>query len=416
MRASRSDPRPGRTSAAVAGAVASAILVLGCGGDGVPVAPDDGDGTDGDDPTPPAAWTSVAAGDGYSCATAGDGRTFCWGSRRTGRLGDGGTEGVAARPVRVVANLRPDFRLDTVAAGPDHACGLTGEGEAFCWGRSAEGQLGAEAPGRCPVADGRVDCSPRAVRAAAPLRFRALSAGGSHTCGITTDDFLFCWGSNAAGQLGVGFFGGGGTEPVAVLRAAVEVAAGALHTCAIALGTEVLCWGANGDGQLGDRTFFPRTAPTVVTIRGATGLASGARHGCVLEPAHCWGRGTEGQIGDGQTRTVPFPVSVVTERSFRVLTAGPFHTCGVATGGDALCWGGGSDGALGTGTTPEVRALPTPVAGDHSWRLLSAARRHTCGVDEAGELWCWGGNDRGQIGDGTRDDRAAPTPVAEPTG
>lgn len=404
-------PAPSPVALVVA---AAALSVAGCGGDGGPVSPGDGGGG-GPGPPPPAAWSSAAAGDGFSCATAADGRAFCWGSRRAGRLGDGGTTGLADRPVRVRAVGRTDLRLDTVVAGPDHACGLTSADEVFCWGRNDAGQLGASSRSRCPVGAGRAACSPRAIRAAPPLRFRIVSAGGAHTCGVTTDGFLFCWGSNAAGQLGVGFFGGGGTEPLAILRAVSDVAAGGLHTCAVALGTEVLCWGANGDGQLGDRTFFPRTAPTVTTIRGATSVAAGARHACVLAPAHCWGRGEEGQIGDGQRRTVPFPVRVVTDRSFASVDGGAFHTCGVAADGEALCWGSGEQGALGAGTA-DARTAPTPVAGDRAWRLLSAGRRHTCGVDAGGELWCWGDNGRGQLGDGTRIDRPAPEPVAEPAG
>lgn len=411
MRASRSRPAAGARAPAGSAAALATLLVLGCGGDGVPVvAPGD------DDAGPPAAWAAVAAGDGYSCATAVDGRAFCWGSRRTGRLGDGGTEGIADGPVRVEARFRSDLRLDTVAAGPGHACGLTGDGEALCWGRNDAGQLGVATTGRCPTGGGRIACSARAVRAAAPLRFRTLAVGGIHSCGVTVDDFLVCWGSNDAGQLGIGGFGGGGPEPRGVLRATADAAAGDLHTCALTLGTEVICWGANGDGQLGDRTFFPRTVPTTVTIRGGRAVAAGARHSCVLAPAHCWGRGTEGQIDGGSARTAPFPVRVVTDRSFELLAAGARHTCGVAGGGEALCWGAGADGALGTGGTPEIRVSPTPVAGGREWQALSAGAGHTCGVDAAGELWCWGANARGQLGDGTRRDRPAPTPVAEPAG
>lgn len=413
MRASTSSPEVRARAPAGSVAALAALLLLGCGGDGVPVvAPGDG----GDGGGPPAAWAAVAAGDGYSCAAAGDGRAFCWGSRRTGRLGDGGTEGIADRPVRVEAAFGADLRLDTVAAGPDHACGLTGDGEALCWGRNDAGQLGAATTRRCSTAAGRIDCATRAVRAAAPLRFRVVAVGGGHSCGVTIDDFLVCWGDNTAGQLGIGGFGGGGSEPRGVLRAVADVAAGALHTCALALGTEVICWGANGDGQLGDRTFFPRTVPTAVTIRGARAVAAGARHGCVLAPAHCWGRGTEGQIDGGSARTAPFPVRVVTDRSFELLAAGARHTCGVADGGEALCWGAGADGALGTGGTPEIRISPTPVAGGRRWRTLSAGAGHTCGVDAAGGLWCWGANARGQLGDGTLRDRAAPTRVSEPAG
>lgn len=406
------DARGPRRRTAVFAAAAGAALVLaaGCGTDGLPAGPGDGDGPG--DGAPPEAWAAVAAGDGFSCAVAEDGRLFCWGSRRLGRLGDGDLDGSSSRPGRVST----DLRMDTVVAGPGHACGLATDGAAVCWGRNDRGQLGTTTGRRCPTEGGSVACGPVPVRAATPLQFRSIAVGGSHTCGITVDGILFCWGDNGAGQLGVGQFGGGGPTPLAVIRGAAEVDAGELHTCALALGTEVLCWGGNGDGQLGDRTFVPRTAPVVATARGASALTAGSRHACVLAPAHCWGRGTEGQLGDGQARTAPFLVRVETDRTFRLLDAGGFHTCGVSTRDEALCWGRGEGGALGTGRTPELRTVPVPVAGDRGWRSVSAGRGHTCGIDTDGELWCWGRNVVGQLGDGTDVDRPAPAAVADPAG
>ena len=399
---------PGRGTRGAFAAAAVLLLASGCGGDGVPLRPGDG----GEEP--PSRWSAVAAGHGFTCAVAADGRAWCWGSRRAGRLGDGETGRVATLPVRVEADLRSDLRLDTVAAGPGHACGLAPDGAAYCWGRNDAGQLGTPTSRRCPTDTGSVACSARAVRAAAPFRFRWIAVGGAHTCGATPDHRLLCWGSNAAGQLGIGGFGAGGVSPRPVLPGVAVAVAGELHTCTLTRGSDVLCWGANGDGQLGDRTFVPRTAPTVATIRGATGLTAGARHACVRSPAHCWGRGGEGQIGDGERRTVPFPVRVRSERDFTLLAAGARHTCGLAAGGEALCWGDGSSGALGTGPSTGVRALPAPVVGDRVWSSLSAGGAHTCGIDAGGGLWCWGRNDRGQLGDGSREERSVPVPVGEP--
>ena len=364
---------------------------------------------------PVAEWALVAAGDGFSCGLADDGRAFCWGTRRGGALGDGETEGESAVPVRVEPDLRSDLRLDTLVAGRGHACGLTRRGTAWCWGDSRAGQVGAATPERCRDGDGRFVCSSRPRVAAGSLAFASISAGGEHTCGVTGEGLVACWGSNEAGQLGQGRLGGGGREPRAVRGFVFRtVAAGGGHTCGITGGRDVLCWGANGFGQLGDRTRLISTFPSTVTIRGADALVAGADHTCVLAPAHCWGRGDAGRLGDGSVLDAPFPVRVQGEHAFRQLEPGEAHTCGIAGDGAALCWGRGDRGALGTGSLPGARTVPVPVEGDRAWRDLGAGAGHACGVTAEGRLLCWGTNAAGQLGDGTFERRPAPVAVASP--
>lgn len=355
-------------------------------------------------------WRTAEAGDGFTCGLTREGRAYCWGARAGGVLGDGGSEGVAVRPVPVLG----DRRYDSLAVGRHHACGLTGRGEAWCWGRNARGQLGTSTSRSCTVEGDPVSCARRPVRSARPLLFAGLSAGGAHTCGVTAETRLYCWGSNEGGQLGVGVLGGATPEPRRVGVGYVFAAAGGLHTCAVDGVGNVLCWGGNGEGQLGDGSRIPRTAPSAVTIRGASSLAAGFRNSCVLAPAHCWGRGTEGQMGNGVLLDGLVPIRVETDVSFARLGVGAFHVCGVAEDGRALCWGRGAAGALGTGALPEVEARPVSVAGERRWERISAGHGHTCGVTPEGEAACWGGNASGQLGDGTRQRRPAPVRVAEP--
>lgn len=405
------DVSPGALGPAVAFLLAPVLAAAGCTeGPGLPVGTG---GADGEGPV--AAWGQVAAGDRFSCGLAADGRAFCWGTRRGGALGDGATAGDSPVPVRVEADLRSDLRFDTLVAGRGHACGLTGAGEAWCWGDSGAGQVGAASPERCRAGASRFVCSSRPRRAAGSLTFASLAAGGEHTCGVTGGGVLACWGSNEAGQLGQGVLGGGGAAPVAV-RGFVfrSVAAGGFHTCGLTGGGDVLCWGANRFGQLGDRSRLLSTFPASVTIRGGEALAAGTHHTCVLAPAHCWGRGDAGQLGAGVPGGAPFPVRVSGDAEFRQLAAGDAHTCGIAAGGDGLCWGRGDAGALGTGSAPDVRSAPTPVEGGRRWRDLAAGRDHSCGVTEGGRAFCWGANGSGQLGDGTREARAMPVEVAPP--
>ncbi len=384
-------------------------LVLAAGGcvDGVPSEPDE---EPGNGEPAPVRWRVVEAGDGYTCGLSREGRAFCWGARAAGAVGDGGSEGAADRPVRVVG----DRTYDSLAVGRHHACGLTPRGEAWCWGRNGRGQLGTPTSGSCTVEGDRLDCARQPVRAAPGLTFAGVSAGGSHTCGVTDETRLYCWGSNEAGQLGVGGLGGTTTTPQRVGVGYIRVAAGGFHTCALDGLFNVLCWGGNAHGQLGDGSRLARTAPSLVTIQGAEALTAGLRNSCLLAPAHCWGRGTEGQIGNGVLLDALVPIRVDPEATFVQLDAGGFHVCGATEGQGARCWGEGADGQLGTGETTEIEGLPVPVAGDRAWARVSAGHGHSCGVTGDGSALCWGRNDAGQLGDGSREGRAAPVPVAEP--
>jgi alpha-tubulin suppressor-like RCC1 family protein len=127
-------------------------------------------------------------------------------------------------------------------------------------------------------------------------------------------------------------------------------------------------------------------------------LALGSYHACGLTAggdAFCWGHNLAGQLGSGAMyEGGPVPVAVVGGHRFTGLTAGYDHTCGVDEAGQASCWGG--DGP----NRSDPRASPEPVPGDLAFHLLTRSRDHTCGLDGAGTAYCWGFNDSGQLGNG----------------
>jgi alpha-tubulin suppressor-like RCC1 family protein len=158
----------------------------------------------------PAA--SLTTGSEHVCTLTPDGAAYCWGDNTFGQLGDGTTTSTDT-PVRVLG----DLSFVALTGGDRHTCGLTGDGIAYCWGSNAKDALGA--------ADALDNCSDRMCSmmpapVAGGLEFASLSAGrgpgGSHTCGMTLSGKAYCWGDNAAGQLGIGLFGGTSKEPVMV--------------------------------------------------------------------------------------------------------------------------------------------------------------------------------------------------------
>jgi alpha-tubulin suppressor-like RCC1 family protein len=255
-----------------------------------------------------------------------------------------------------------------------------------------------------------------------------LSAGGFHTCAVSTAGRTYCWGDNTSGQ-----FGNGGTTPSNTATPTVEpplssVRSGRYHTCGLKRDGAALCWGYNYFGQLGEGSTEGRLAPvSVVGGLSFTEASAGNYHTCGIVSGgalYCWGGNAGGRLG---TTAAPEscaslvvscntqPVAVSGGLLFAEVAAGATHTCGITTRGAAYCWGDNTFGQLGIGRPGDLSA-PEAVLGGLVFRTISAGAGHTCGVTEAGEVYCWGSNVWGQLGDGTAPEvGVAGTPILSPT-
>ena len=363
----------------------------------------------------------VDAGARVSCGVTTHGGGYCWGNNFWGSLGSG-KGGVDATPQQPFSWPSPlpvwgGLVFTGTSAGRGSAvCGVTTNGAAYCWGMGSDGQRG---DGRGGGTGARSANTPRAVLGG--LTFTTISAGGAHTCGVTTSGVAYCWGSGLSGALGTGsfvFMYTAPTTPVAGGFSFATVSAGSGHTCGVTTSGAPYCWGSNGSGQLGDGTTTQSFGP--VSVAGGlafTTISAGGAYSCGLTTdgtAYCWGSNAHGELGDGTTAQQATPVPVAGSLHFATISAGSAHTCGVTTSGDAYCWGANPDGRLGDGTTSQA-TTPVRVAGGFAFTTVRAGDNHSCGVTTSREAYCWGANDLGQLGNGTQNATLTPVPVATGT-
>ncbi len=335
---------------------------------------------------------------------------------------------VESHAVHGAGSRRVLFGVGALVAGLGIVAGGYGNRERLAVALGdAPAARGATAAAPAAVEAPEVDATPDAPASGAFPIGRSgdvVTAGGRHSCAVTFGALLYCWGANDRGQLG----DASGTSRTVPTRVAAElqfaqVSAGASHTCAVTPGGDAYCWGDDASGQLGDGTRVRRTAPVrLVGSERYVLVQAGGASSCGLTSkgtVTCWGANDRGQLGDGsavQSRSAAGDIEWMVGGSVRGVTVGASHACALAADGRAFCWGANDRGQLGDGTTGD-RRTPAPVAGDARFIALAAGRAHTCGATAERQVLCWGENRDAQLG--ARDQRAnstVPTPAALPAG
>ena len=350
-------------------------------------------------------FTQIAAGFVHTCALASDGQVLCWGGNDYNQLGAASSTGpecggrrCSTTPVPVPGNLR----FHALSAGWVANCGITQDGQVWCWG-------GGAYDGRGYLGDGELRRATSPVRVQADSPFVSVTLGDGHSCALTRSGVAYCWGQNDLGQVGDGTrIDRAVPVRVASTHTFKQLSAGAYHVCGITTDETVMCWGDNRWGQLGagDVAYNALDAasavPTVVAGNARfRQVAAGWEHSCAIDAtgaAYCWGRNEDArQLGDGSAATHRgTPAPVATDARFTSLAAGPLATCGGTMSGGTYCWGGNYYGGLGNGDT-------SPVGVDHPVRTLGGpfiaiaiGQGHTCGIEADALVHCWGDRTAGQ--------------------
>jgi len=356
-------------------------------------------------------WLDVATGVWHTCGIKANpsisepvaGQIWCWGDNYYSQLGFETPEPRNNPPGQV--GIDEDWV--SVTAGAEHTCGRKADGRIFCWGYNRSGQLGIwnEAFQDKPVRTGSENI------------WKVASSGEWRTCGINTENQLWCWGYKDIPDCSPGRTDncdppqqiGSDSDWMAVTESST-------HTCAIRAGGQLWCWGDNTWGQLGldspdDFKEVPRRVGTDsdwTSVVASNDFTCGIKAGGQL---WCWGGNWYGVLGSGNTDNTDEPVRVGNDSDWTNLTVGRRHTCALKAGGELWCWGSNQSGQLGHENLEGNYYTPTRVGADSDWNYVAAGSRFTCAVKAAGELWCWGLNEFGQLGLGDTQQYSSPQRV-----
>jgi hypothetical protein len=300
------------------------------------------------------------------------------------------------------------------ASGMDASCGLAPLGRVFCFGKAPVTGIARDTS--CfglPGSPGDPNaCTLIPLPVGGGVQMTALAVGDSVACGIATGGKLYCWGDQKYGQVGNGVSKPATsvlptpvTGPLAFAATFTQVTAGHTHACALTSTGAAYCWGrdtlfqAGGNGDnLNASSSTPSPAGGGITFKG---ISAGFAHTCGLRAdgvAFCWGDDRSGQLGRDTLRTPSDTAMAVPGPVFTQISAGGNSTCGLTSVGTIYCWGA----IVGTGT-------PVQIAGA-GYTYLAVGGEHACAMS-GGTVSCWGSNLYGQLGRGDLPSPGTVTPA-----
>ena len=258
-------------------------------------------------------------------------------------------------------------------------------------------------------------CVHAPVAVATTRRFTAISAGNRFTCALAHDGKAYCWGSRSYGHVGAGDRTHRHPEVVAVDAPApfTQISADGSLACGLSNAGDIYCWGRDRSSAA-TRVFAPVHFSHVSRGFGQTcAITTDGR-------AWCWGSNHAGELGTGAQANFagdPVPRAVSGTEPFAVIDAGFLSTCVIATSGALYCWGSGSvlgaaapDQCFNVDAFSSCALAPVRVSLEHVTAVVGGAM-HRCALVAGGALYCWGSNEAGAFGDGTRNSTKTPRRV-----
>lgn len=354
------------------------------------------------------ASRSAAATESFVYVRRANGTLASWGYNGDGQRGDG-TISAASDTIGTVS-LPTGLSATSVAAGANHALALLSDGAVYAWGRNGNGQLG--------LGDQLIRTTP--TRVSLPRPAISIAAGRDFSLAVLDDGRVYAWGVNGLGQLGVGTRAlAGSLTPVEVpgIATARSVAAGNDHALALLADGSVLAWGSNSAGQLGLGDLVLRRSPAATPLQGIAAIRAGGDLSVALtsrRTALAWGRNGDGQLGRGGafTADLSVPAGVAAD----IVDAAPADRLLLLVGSDGVVRGAGANeaGSLGDGTTTARNTFTAVSALSGILGAASGGRSFSLALRSDGAVFAWGDNAARQLGNSSLPTAGTSTPTQIP--
>lgn len=377
----------------------------------------------------PANVISLWGGARSSIALRSDGTVWTWGANDCGLLGSGicgklgdGTQISRSIPIQVHGPGNSGYltNVNAIMAGEHENYALRSDGTVWSWGGNFAGQLG----------NGTYTNTTSPVQVSGLVSVTALGGRGYHTLAIRSDGTVWAWGWNEYGELGHDTSGSHcpyglaltcSNVPVQVIGVSnpLTVTGGGFFSLALMPDHTLLGWGRNSHGELGNGSFtVSQTVPVQVSnvLSNVTNVSAGWFHAVALTShgkVWTWGDNAAGEIGIGVTSTtgVSVPVQVPGLSNVIGVSAGDGFTGILKADGSVWTWGGNNFGDLGDGTNVLQRSNPTQVAGLTNVINYAARDYHNIAARSDGSVWAWGSGSSGELGDNKFADSNVPVRV-----
>ena len=338
--------------------------------------------------TPLAGKTivQIAAGADHSLALDSGGALYAWGSNAYGQLGNGTTTNSSVPvAVKIAGTPLAGKTIVQIAAGANHNMVLTSDGAVYTWGWNYHGQLG----NNTKTNSNTIVAVQTIGTPLAGKKIVKIAAGQGHSLALTDDGMVYAWGRNDTGQLG----NNATTDamlPVAVTvtgtpmsnKTIVEIASGARHSLAIDSSGKVYAWGHNGSGQLGNNSTVNALTPVavqapadknIIQVSGSGWLGASSSALASDGTVYSWGRGFDGQLGDGTNNDSSVPV--ITTINLVDTPSTPTHV--MAKPGDTTAIISWQAPIVSGGQNITGYVLQYQAVGAYSWTTINVAAAAT---------------------------------------
>ena len=355
--------------------------------------------------------SKIACGGSHTMALDNTGKVYAWGYNHRGQLGDGFNANIST-PILINTGAIANRVVISIACGCRHTMALDDTGRVYAWGYNWNCQLGNDytIQQNTPILIN--------TGAIANKVIVSIACGTYHSMALDNTGNIYAWGNNNYSQLGNGDTTQQNTPILIntgdlVNKVIVSIVCGSFHTIALDNTGHVYTWGYNEQGQLGDGTTFDKNRPILINTgaianKVIVSIACGTYHSMAIDntgKVYVWGNNLQGQLGNGSTTQQNTPILIntgaIANKVIVSIVCGNFYTMVLDNTGQVYAWGFNAHGQLGNGDTIQQNTpilINTGAIANKVIVSIVCGANHTMAIDDIGRVYAWGNNSQFQLG------------------